>query len=212
LFNVHLGARSSRLEALGRERPNWIDSAAQPRASSWRALALKRHLEAGVSLSFRFAAEADAPAILALRFAVDAEQEFRFGDDRWTTTISEASVARGLKSSRVVLATSRGRIVGMLRMETKKPWAIDLAYFTPVPKAVYLHDVDVEPRQQRSGIGTQLMERAKSAAREWPVNAIRLDAYDGPAGAGPFYAKCGFTEVGRVVYRSVPLVYYELVL
>jgi GNAT superfamily N-acetyltransferase len=96
-------------------------------------------------------------------------------------------------------------------METKKPWAIDLKYFTPGCKAVYLHDVNVEPKLQRSGIGRELMQRAKDLARKWPVDAIRVDAYDGPSGGGPFYAKCGFTEVGRAVYRSVPLVYYELV-
>jgi hypothetical protein len=30
------------------------------------------------------------------------------------------------------------------------PWAVDLKYFTPVSKAVYPHDVIVEPRLQRS--------------------------------------------------------------
>jgi len=39
-----------------------------------------------------------------------------------------------------------------------------------------------------------------------------LDAYDGAAGAGRFYAKCGFLEVGRKIYRGVPLVYFELML
>ena len=39
-----------------------------------------------------------------------------------------------------------------------------------------------------------------------------LDAYDGAAGAGRFYAKCGFLEVGRKTYRGVPLVYFELML
>ena len=29
------------------------------------------------------------------------------------------------------------------------------------------------------------------------------------AGAGPFYEKCGFTEMGRVTYRITPLIYYE---
>jgi len=97
-------------------------------------------------------------------------------------------------------------------METKKPWAIDLEYFTPVRAAVYLHDVNVEPRSQGSGVGRQLMERAKVVAEEWPVDAIRVDTYDGESGAASFYAKCGFTEVGRKVYRRVPLVYLELVL
>jgi len=97
-------------------------------------------------------------------------------------------------------------------MNTKKPWAIDLKYFTPAVKAVYLHDVNVEPRLQRSGVGRELIERAKAVAQAWPVDAIRLDAYDGPSGAGPFYAKCGFIEVGRAVYRRVPLIYFEFVL
>jgi hypothetical protein len=49
-------------------------------------------------------------------------------------------------------------------------------------------------------------------ARAWPSQAIRLDAYDADAGAGGFYAKCGFREVGRVTYRTVPLIYFELLL
>ena len=32
------------------------------------------------------------------------------------------------------------------------------------------------------------------------------------AGAGSFYAKCGFREVGRVRYRTVPLIYFEMLL
>jgi GNAT superfamily N-acetyltransferase len=167
---------------------------------------------ADMTLSFRFATGADIPALLKLWLGVNADQERRFGTERWSTAISENSVARGLRSSRVLVATQRGRIVGALRMETKKPWAIDLKYFTSVTKAVYLHDVNVEPRLQRSGVGRQLIELAKVAAREWPVDAIRLDAYDGPSGGGHFYAKCGFRQVGHVVYRRVPLVYFELVL
>jgi GNAT superfamily N-acetyltransferase len=56
------------------------------------------------------------------------------------------------------------------------------------------------------------MEEAKAVARAWPADAIRLDAYDHEAGAGEFYRKCGFKEVGRVTYRGVPLVYFELLL
>jgi GNAT superfamily N-acetyltransferase len=164
------------------------------------------------SLSFRFATAKDDAAQFAHQIADAAEQAERFGDSRWSTTISEKSVARGLKSSRVLVATRHGRIIGALRMETKKPWAIDVTYFTPVAKAVYLHDVSVDPRLQRTGVGRRLIERAKAAAREWPVDAIHLDAYDGPSGGGSFYRKCGFTEVGRKVYRGVPLVYFEFVI
>jgi GNAT superfamily N-acetyltransferase len=164
-----------------------------------------------VRLSFRFATEGDLAPLLALRLAVHADQAQRFGDDRWVTSVTEKSVARALKS-KVLVATRGKRIVGALRMETKKPWAIDLAYFTPVCKALYLHDVNVDPAVQRSGIGRKLVDRTKTVARQWPVDAIRVDTYDGRAGAASFYAKCGFKEVGRTVYRGVPLTYLELVL
>ena len=85
-------------------------------------------------LSFRFATDRNIPALLALRLVVDADQARRFGDDRWSTRITEKSVARALRS-RVLLASRGERIAGALRMETKKPWAIDLTYFTPVCQA-----------------------------------------------------------------------------
>ena len=60
--------------------------------------------------------------------------------------------------------------------------------------------------------GALLLDEAVHQARAWPADAIRLDAFDANAGAGEFYAKCGFREVGRVIYRKNPLIYYELVL
>jgi ribosomal protein S18 acetylase RimI-like enzyme len=85
-----------------------------------------------------------------------------------------------------------------------------VAYFTRVEQALYLHDMAVTPRAQRRGIGRQMLEEAKEIAASWPAQSIRLDAYDADAGAGGFYGRCGFREVGRVTYRKTPLVYYEL--
>ena len=127
-------------------------------------------------LSFGLATETDVPSLLALQLAVDADQARRFGSERWAMTINAKSVARGLLTSRVLVARQRGRIVGALRMETKKPWAIDLRYFTPVATAVYLHDVNVAPQLQRSGIGRRMIEWAKTMARDWPVEAISREA------------------------------------
>jgi ribosomal protein S18 acetylase RimI-like enzyme len=70
----------------------------------------------------------------------------------------------------------------------------------------------VRPDFQRRGLGRSCVDEAVRVAREWPADAIRLDAYDAEGGAGSFYRKCGFAEMGRTRYRSVPLVYYELVL
>jgi GNAT superfamily N-acetyltransferase len=65
---------------------------------------------------------------------------------------------------------------------------------------------------QGQGLGRLALEDAIAVAREWPADGIRLNAFDADAGAGRFYAKCGFSEKGHVVYKGDPLVYYELVL
>ena len=113
---------------------------------------------------------------------------------------------------RTVIARANRRIIGTLRLATKKPWAIDTAYFTPAERPLYLTGMAVLPSHQRTGIGRQLMKQAETIARAWPADAIRLDAFDAAAGAGPFYAKCGYREVAHVVYKNDPLIYFELTL
>lgn len=67
----------------------------------------------------------------------------------------------------------------------------------------------VSVAHQGQGFGRLALEDAIAVAQAWPADAIRLDAFDAGAGAGGFYAHCGFTERGRVVYKGDPLVYYE---
>jgi ribosomal protein S18 acetylase RimI-like enzyme len=100
----------------------------------------------------------------------------------------------------------------VLRLATRKPWAIDVSFFTPVKWPVYLTGMAVSVAQQGQGLGRMALEDACTIAEEWPADAVRLDAYDANAGAGAFYGRCGFTERGRVVYKGDPLVYYERLL
>jgi GNAT superfamily N-acetyltransferase len=102
------------------------------------------------------------------------------------------------------------RIVTTLRLATKKPWAIDVAYFTPARRPLYLTGMAVSVAHQGQGLGRAALEDARVVAESWPADAIRLDAYDAPAGAGPFYERCGYEERARVVYKGDPLIYYEL--
>jgi GNAT superfamily N-acetyltransferase len=165
-----------------------------------------------MKLSFSLATEADAPALVELQNAAATHLTRQYGAGHWSGLATENGVRRGIRLSRVLTARSRGRIVGSLRLATKKPWAIDRAFFTDVRRPLYLLDMVVMPRLQRKGVGRQLVVEAERVARDWPADAICLDAYDSDAGAGPFYAKCGFQEVGRTTYRGVPLVYFELLL
>ena len=157
-----------------------------------------------------FANPEDAAALAAVRIAAADRLTRDFGEGHWSAHTNEASVLRDIKASRVLAVRDRGRVVGTLTLQTRKPWAIDVAYFTPCQKALYLINMAVDPDCQRSGVGRMLLDEALTAARAFPADAIRLDAYDAAAGAGGFYRKCGYTQVGGKAYRGVPLLYFEL--
>jgi GNAT superfamily N-acetyltransferase len=165
-----------------------------------------------MKLSFSIAEQTDAPVLAALHTSVAEDLTRRHGRGPWSSVTTEKGVLFGMRNARVVVARQDKTIVGTLHLPTKKPWAIDIAYFTPVKKALYLTHMAVIPAVQRQGIGRQLLEEAVKQARAWPADAIRLDAFDADAGAGGFYAKGGFRETGRVTYRKAPLIYFELVL
>jgi GNAT superfamily N-acetyltransferase len=161
---------------------------------------------------FKAAEPSDVEAVVNLRAAVAHDLTRRYGHGHWSCVASDKSVLRDIRTSRVLLAISSGIPVATARLATKRPWAIDPKYFSPCGRVLYLTDMAVVPHLQGRGIGRRCLDYARTVAAKWPVHAIRLDAYDGPAGAGQFYAKCGFTERGRVTFRNTALVYFELLL
>jgi GNAT superfamily N-acetyltransferase len=161
-------------------------------------------------LRFRDASEKDVAIIAALHNAAAGALTSRFGAGYWSSLSTERSAALSLRHARVRLGISGKQIVTVSRLATKKPWAIDVCYFTPVKRAVYLTGLSVSVAHQGQGFGRLALDDARATAEVWQADAIRLDAWDAAAGAGPFYAKCGFDECGRVVYKGDPLVYYEL--
>jgi ribosomal protein S18 acetylase RimI-like enzyme len=159
---------------------------------------------------FRDAGLADVSAIAAMQNAAAGALTARFGPGHWSSLVSERGVAQSLSHARVRVGLSGREIVTVLRLATKKPWAIDVSHFTPVKRPLYLTGLAVSPVHQSQGLGRRAMADAVAVGEAWPANAIRLDAYDANAGAGAFYEKCGFRSRGRVVYKGDPLVYYEL--
>jgi GNAT superfamily N-acetyltransferase len=152
----------------------------------------------------------DAGEIAALRTAVAERLTREFGPGHWSVVATERGVLSHLQSSRVLVARANSELVATLRLATRKPWAIDRSWFSPAIRPLYLSDMAVAPRHQRCGVGRLCLAEAATVARAWPADAIRLDAYDAPAGAGAFYAKCGYREVGRASYRNTPLIYFEM--
>ena len=152
----------------------------------------------------------DAVDLAALHNTIADELTKTHGKGHWSNRTSERGVLWTLRIARVYLARERGRIVATFTLQTRKPWALDVSYFTPVRKAVYLVGLAVHPGRQSRGLGRRMIAAAIEKARAWPADAIRLDAYDTAAGASPFYAACGFRERGRVKYKGTPLRYFEM--
>jgi GNAT superfamily N-acetyltransferase len=172
----------------------------------------KKKSSRSTRFSFTPAKVADASKLAALHSAAAAHLTSLHGEGPWSSQTSEKGVLYAMRQGRVFVARQGGEIVGVLRLATKKPWAIDRSYFTKWKRPLYLVGMAVLPEKQRQGIGRRCMEEAERIAREWPADAIFLDAYDAAAGAGGFYARCGYAERGRVSYRGTPLIYYERLL
>lgn len=158
------------------------------------------------------ATEADAPAIAALRTGVAAHLTATHGKGYWSSSTSERMVRFHMRIAKVFVARGRTGPIATLTLGTRKPWAIDRKYFTPCRRPIYLTEMAVAPTLQRKGVGRRCLAEAARISREWPGDAVWLDAFDAEAGAGEFYRRCGFREVGRATYRDVPLVYFEMTL
>jgi GNAT superfamily N-acetyltransferase len=155
-------------------------------------------------LTFRDATPDDVPAIAGLQNAAAGALTARFGPGPWSTLVTERGATLALRHARVRVGRSGKRILTVLRLAR--------AYFTPVPRPLYLTGMAVSVAHQGQGLGRLATEDARTVALAWPADAIRLDAFDAGAGAGTFYLKCGYRERGHVTYRGTPLAYYELLL
>lgn len=161
-------------------------------------------------LKFRDATLADVAVIAGMQNAAAGALTARFGPGHWSSLVNERGAALGQRHARVRIGRDGKHVLTVLRLATKKPWAIDVSFFTPVKRPLYLTGMAVSVSHQGQGLGTLALDDACTIARRWPADAIRLDAYDAKAGAGGFYARRGFTDRGRVVFQGNPLVYYEL--
>src|SRR5580704_3485574 len=162
-----------------------------------------------MQVKLQIATADDVSDLVSLRNAVSQHLTAQYGEGFWSGVSTEKGVRFGMRMSSVYVARHRNRLIATLSLSTRKPWAIDKKYFSASQRPLYLTAMEVTPDLQRQGIGRQCIEEARRIARKWPADAIRLDAYDAAAGAGDFYSKCGFREVGRATYRNAPLIYFE---
>jgi GNAT superfamily N-acetyltransferase len=162
-----------------------------------------------MKLNLQVATADDIAGLVSLRAAVNHHLTAQHGKGYWAVGLTEKGVRFAMRIGTVYVAKDHDQVIATLTLSPRKPWAIDTRYFTPCKRPLYLTSMEVGPNHQRHGVGRLCLDDACRIAREWPADAIRLDAYDAAAGAGDFYRKCGFREVGRIIYRTAPLIYFE---
>ncbi|MFY9748704.1 MAG: GNAT family N-acetyltransferase [Acidobacteriaceae bacterium] len=163
-------------------------------------------------IHLQLATAEDVAELVALRIAVNEHLAKEYGAGYWLSRPTEKGALFGMRNAKVYVARHRKKLVATLTLATKKPWAIDAKYFSKSERPLYLTNMAVEPGRQRRGLGRSCIAEARRIAGQWPGDAIRLDAYDTKAGAGEFYRKSGFQEVGRATYRGAPLIYFEMLM
>jgi GNAT superfamily N-acetyltransferase len=162
-----------------------------------------------INLSIFLATADDAAAIADVITEASQDLTDKHGQGQWSAVATKKGILSNMSKARVLVAKVNNTVVGTLRLTASRPWVIDPAYFTPVYRPIYLVDMAVRPGYQRIGVGRALIEQAKAMAAALTGDSIRLDAYDGVAGATGFYEKCGFTEMGHIEYKKVPHIYFE---
>ncbi len=163
-----------------------------------------------MKLKLQIATAEDVSSLVALRAAVNGHLVAQYGKGYWASGSTEKGVLFAMKRGTVYVAKEGQNAIATLTLSTRKPWAIDTKYFSASKRPLYLTSMEVSPDRQRKGVGRLCLDEARRIASEWPADSIRLDAYDAAAGAGEFYRKCGFREVGRATYRNAPLIYFEM--
>ncbi len=138
----------------------------------------------------------DAAVIATLHTTAALKLTQICGTGPWSGETLEKLALFVMRMATVFVARRQNKIIAMLALGTKKPWAIDKKYFSKCERPIYLTAIAVAPELQRQGIGKLCVEAAKKIVKQWPADAIRLDAYDAAAGAGEFYRNEDFAKSG----------------
>lgn len=161
-------------------------------------------------VTLRQAASGDVQQVRTVLAAAAHRLTARFGHGAWSTVRTLRTLRKYADDGVLYLVEVEGDAVGTLKLTNRKIGFYHNDWFAdPGAAAAYLMDMAIDPRHQRRAIGRRAMALAEEIARRDGFGALRLDAYRGPAGAGPFYRKCGYALVHQGEFRGVRLEYYE---
>ncbi len=81
-----------------------------------------------MTLKFRDATLDDVALIAGLQNAAAGALTARYGPGHWSSLVSERGAALAQRHARVRVGRDGKRILTVLRLATKKPWAIDVSF------------------------------------------------------------------------------------
>ncbi len=153
---------------------------------------------------------ADVEAVREVRAQAAEELTRRHGRGRWSTVSALRTLRKHADEGRLYGADDGGELIATFTLSEKKIAFYRKSWFAhPDDPALYLTNMAVRPENQRKGLGRWSMKQIESIGRSRGLRAVRFDSYIGPAGAGPFYRKCGYTLVHA---GPLDLEYYEKIL
>lgn len=163
-------------------------------------------------LTFQLANRADTADILSVRLAAADKLTVKHGSGHWSLVSATTTIRKQIDTNLVYVAR-KDQIVGTYMLDKRKIGFYRKDWFAhPNDPSLYLTNMAVAPEFQLMGTGRAIMAEIERFAREQDRLAIRFDAYDSPAGAGPFYKKCGYERVHRGSVGYTTYTYFEKVL
>jgi GNAT superfamily N-acetyltransferase len=170
----------------------------------------QQHDKPGEPVMLRLAQTSDVGRIRAIIAAAASELTARFGDGHWSRVRAFETLEKYGERGTLYVIEATGVAIGTLRLTDRKiPFYRGEWFADPKAAAGYLLDMAIEPSRQRQGHGRRAMMAIEHIARSLGMKAVRLDAYDGPAGAGAFYEKCGYRQIHRGKFNGIALEYFE---
>jgi GNAT superfamily N-acetyltransferase len=150
--------------------------------------------------------------IAAVRDDSSGDLQRRFGEGHWCGITNPDRLKREIKKGRqLYLVSSAGEPVATFAIAESGPKFLRPDWFTePQSPAMYLTGLSVVCAGQGQGVGRWCMKFIRKNVASRGFKWLRFDAYDAPAGALDFYAKCGCAERQRFDFNGVALIAIEM--
>ncbi|MFX1538979.1 MAG: GNAT family N-acetyltransferase [Promethearchaeota archaeon] len=104
----------------------------------------------------------------------------------FATVISPSEIKERIQDPKTIVLTAnyKGKVVGTASIELQN-------------KKLHIRSMAVNPKYQRKGIGSSILEKVFTISKERSINTVSLECFDPLIDAKRLYKKFNFTSTGR---------------